>query len=235
MYGRERLRRSNPASLIVKVTLLYISTLTVTAGATISPALPAMKEHFSTAPNVDFLVALTLSITPLFIVLGSPPAGLVVDRWGRKVLLLLSVAGYGLFGTVGFWIDSLAVLLASRALLGLAVAGLTTCITTLIADYYSGPDRSQMMGFQAGFMSLDGVIFTLLGGLLANCGWRNPFLLHLLGLLALPIIAVWILSPHSARAARSLQKKRSKLAASSARTTAAKSGCRGTRCGSYTS
>ena len=72
-----------------------------------------------------------------------------------------------------------------------------------------------MMGFQAAFMSLDGVIFTLLGGLLADSGWRNPFLLHLLGLLALPMIAVWIFEP-SLQRARVGQKKRSKVAASNA-------------------
>ncbi|MBD3561179.1 MFS transporter, partial [Planktothrix sp. FACHB-1355] len=42
------------------ITLLIASTMTVMAGATISPALPQMQEFFNNEPNSEFWVKLLL-------------------------------------------------------------------------------------------------------------------------------------------------------------------------------
>jgi MFS family permease len=50
-----------------------------------------------------------------------------------------------------------------------------TTATTLIADYYEGERRSAVMGQQAAFMGFGGVVFLVLGGVLADLSWRAPF------------------------------------------------------------
>jgi hypothetical protein len=65
----------DPDTLSVKATLLLVSTLTVMAGATIAPSLPAMRQHFTEVPNVDYWVRLVLTVPALFIALG------VIARW----------------------------------------------------------------------------------------------------------------------------------------------------------
>jgi MFS family permease len=95
------MKSSNPNSPLVKATLLLTSTLTVMAGATIAPSLPGMQEHFADVPNAEYWVKLILTIPALFIVIGAPIAGIMVDRIGRKPLLAAAVLLYGVAGSSG--------------------------------------------------------------------------------------------------------------------------------------
>lgn len=189
----------NPNSWITKLTLLLASSLTVMAGATVSPSLPAMKQHFESAiadPDLrTTLVKLVITLPALFIVIGSPIAGLIVDRFGRKPLLFMTAILYGFAGSSGLYLESLPTILVGRALLGLAVAGVMVSATTLIADYYSGAARAEFMGLQAGFMGLGGVVFLTIGGALAQQNWHYPFGIYLFAWLIVPLIALFILEP----------------------------------------
>ncbi len=182
-----------------KLTLLLASSLTVMAGATVSPALPAMKKQFENAisdPDLrTTLVKLVITLPALFIVIGSPIAGTIVDRFGRKTLLIVSAVLYGLAGSSGLYLENLTAILAGRAVLGLAVSGVMVSATTLIADYYVGPARAAFMGLQAGSMGLGGVLFLTLGGALAQRNWHFPFGIYLFAWLIVPLIAVFITEP----------------------------------------
>ncbi|MDJ0569270.1 MAG: MFS transporter [Pleurocapsa sp. MO_192.B19] len=98
---------ANSDSFPIKATLLFTSSLTVMSGATIAPSLPAMQEYFATVPNSALLVRLVLTIPALFIAIGGLFAGQLVDRLGRKLLLIASTALYGLSGASGFVLNSL--------------------------------------------------------------------------------------------------------------------------------
>ena len=185
----------NPDSRLIKATLLLASTLTVMSGATISPSLPSMQAYFSDVENAEFWVRLVLTIPALFIVIGSPIAGQLVDTLGRKPLLLGSTLLYGFAGGSGFILNSLFAILAGRALLGLAVAGVMVSSTTLIADYYQGDSRINFMGLQSAFMGFGGVFFLSVGGFIADLNWRFPFLIYSLSWLLLPGILLSIYEP----------------------------------------
>jgi len=188
-------RKNNPDSLILKGTLLVSSTFTVLAGAAIAPALPALTEAFADTPNVDFLVRFVLTLPALFIALGAPLAGFIVDKFGRKPLLIISAVVYGFAGGSGYFVDQIWALLIGRALLGIAVAGVMTTVTTLIADYYQRKERSSFLGIQAAFSGMGGVVFLSLGGFLADLGWRTPFLIYMLSFLVLPFMITSLYEP----------------------------------------
>ena len=185
----------NSNSWAIKATLLFTSTLTVMSGATIAPSLPAMQEHFNNVGNVELLVRLVLTIPALFIAMGGLFAGQLVDKIGRKPLLIASTLLYGLAGSSGLILNSLGTILVGRALLGLSVAGIMTGVTTLIADYYTGQDRANFMGFQAAFMGLGGVVFLSVGGFIADLNWRSPFAIYLSAWVILIAIALTIYEP----------------------------------------
>lgn len=185
----------SPDTFLVKATLLLVSTLTVMAGATIAPSLPAMRQHFSAVSNADYWVRLVLTAPALFIAIGAPIAGIAIDRFGRKGLLGLSVFLYGFAGSSGFLLDQIGLILLGRMLLGFSVAGIMTTATTLIADYYIGAARSQFLGLQAAFMGFGGMIFLTLGGYLADRNWRQPFLIYLMAWLILPLILLVLPEP----------------------------------------
>lgn len=178
---------------VVLAALLLASSLTVMAGAIIAPSLPLIREHFQAAPGVDLQVRLVLTMPALFIVLGAPLAGWIADRRGRRGLLLWAILGYAIAGSSGAYLASLESILLGRALLGLAVAGIMTAVTALLADYYAGEERARVMGMQAAFMGLGGVLFTAMGGVLAGVDWRGPFLVYLLalGLFPLALLTLW--------------------------------------------
>ncbi len=195
----------NPNSWTTKLTLLLASSLTVMSGATVSPSLPAMKQQFESAiadPDLrTTLVKLVITLPALFVVIGSPIAGLIVDRFGRKPLLLITAILYGFAGSSGLYLESLPEILVGRAFLGLAVSGVMVSATTLIADYYIGPARAAFMGLQAGFMGLGGVVFLTLGGALAQQNWHYPFGIYLFAWPIAILVLMFISEPNRGESA----------------------------------
>ena len=182
-------------SFPIKVTLLLTSTLTVMSGATIAPCLPAMQEYFANVENSGLLVRLVLTIPALFIAIGGLFADRLIERLGRKPLLIASTLIYGIAGGSGFILNSLETILIGRAILGISVAGVMTGVTALIADYYTGQKRTNFMGLQAAFMGLGRVVFLSVGGFIANLNWRFPFLIYLSAWIILLAIALTLHEP----------------------------------------
>lgn len=179
----------------VKLSLLLISSLTIASMITISASLPDMSRDFGQYPNGQALVKLSLSLPALFIALTAMLAGNYIDRKGRKPLLGIALVGYAISGSSGYWLDNLYAILAGRALLGICVGLTMTIVTTLIADYYQGPARQRFAGLQIAVMSLAGILFISLGGLLADIRWDVPFLLYLYSILVLPFALRYVREP----------------------------------------
>lgn len=173
----------NSSSL--KTILLITSSMTVMSGAIISPALPDIGEYFSNESEV--LIKLVLTLPALMIALFGVPMGYLADRFGRIRLLACVLLFYGVAGFAGFMVESFNMLLLSRAMLGVAVAGVMSISTTLIGDYFQGLERNRFLGTQGSFMALGGIVFLNLGGALAEWSWRGPFLVYLLGILMAPL------------------------------------------------
>lgn len=174
----------------------------------ISPALPALREHFSGIPGAELWVGVFLTLPAFFIAIGAPLAGWMFDRLGRKPVLVAAVVLYGLAGSSGLLLDSLLALAASRALLGLAAGGISTGVMTVIADYFSGEQRTRMLGYQSAVGGLSSALFASMGGLLAETSWRLPFSLYLLAFLALPLTSLVLIEPPRQVAERSSRADR---------------------------
>lgn len=178
--------------------ILLGSSLTVMAGATIAPSLPSMAVHFQDAPQAQMLVKMLLSVHALFIALTAPAMGALMDRFGRRPVLAVSLLLYGLGGSSGAYLDSLYAIMAGRAALGVAVAGIMSGFTTLIGDYYQGERRNRLMGMQAAFTGFGGLVFLTAGGMLADMGWRYPFLIYLFAFCILPGVLAYLYEPDAA-------------------------------------
>ncbi|MGP5700770.1 MFS transporter [Glutamicibacter sp. 287] len=179
------------------VALIAASMLTVMAGATISPSLPKMADHFSEVENSGFLVKLVVTITALSIALSAPVLGWLNDRFSRSLVLKVSVILYAVAGSAGLWIDDLSALMVSRAILGVAVAGAMTSSTALISEWFAGERRARMFGFQAAASGLGGAVFLSLGGALANISWNASFAVYLLSLPVAILVAWKVVDPPS--------------------------------------
>ena len=170
--------------------LLVASSLTVLAAAILAPSLPGISGHFNDQPSA--LIPLVLTMPALSVALAGGFAGRLGDRFGRKPVLIGSLALYAIAGTSGYLVDSLAALLVGRALLGLGIAGVLSMTTTLIGDYFPPEERTRFLGLQGAAMAGGGLLYLNLGGLLAEWSWRGPFLVYLCSLLLIPLCA-WLL------------------------------------------
>ncbi len=186
------------------VVLLLASSLTVLAGAIVAPALPGLRLAFAHQSGVDLLARLVLTAPALGVVVGAPVVGGLVDRVGRRKVLVAGLVIYGLGGTSGLWLPTLPAILVGRFVLGLGVAAVMTAATTLIADLTSGSERGRFLGFQAAFMGLGGLVFLTLGGRLADVGWFWPFATYAVAWLLVPAAALVL--PPDVRRRVSMQK-----------------------------
>jgi MFS family permease len=193
---RKVVQAQNIGRPLVKVTLLLASALVPLGGATLAPALPAISAAFGGSANADFLTRMVLTVPALFIALSAPFAGYVVDNFGRKRVLVVSLTVVGLAGMSCFMAFSLGFLLVGRMIVGIGVAGIMVSATTLIADYYSGDERSRLMGLQAAMMGLAGTFLFITIGYLADISWQTAFLVYVLPLATLPLVLVVLHEPH---------------------------------------
>ncbi|WP_239019775.1 MFS transporter [Sphingomonas suaedae] len=161
------------------LTVIVAGFLPIMAIVSMFPAVPAMIQHFGADPNAGWKVPAMVSAPGLTIALVALFIGMLVDKFGRRKLLLISTLFYGVFGAVPFLLESLDAIYASRLLLGLSEAAILTTLNTLIADYWDDRGRRNWLTLQGligpGLSSL--MIF--FAGTLTAWRWNGIFLLYL--------------------------------------------------------
>lgn len=187
-----------PQSLL----LLFGSCLPVLGAVLLAPVLPRMQAHFADTPGAAVLVPVALTLPALVVALLAPFAGMIADRVGRKSLLLMAMLLYTVCGTLPLWLESLPAIVLSRGGIGLAEAGIMTCCTTLMGDYYSGGRRERLFALQMVATSLSAAVFMGVGGYLGQDSWRSPFALYAVGLVFLPLMALLLWEPQPGPAPR---------------------------------
>jgi MFS transporter, DHA2 family, multidrug resistance protein len=112
--------------------------------------------------------------------------GTLGDRIGRRRLLLLGAAAFGVVSVFAALSTSPEMLIASRALLGIAGATLAPATLSLIFSMFLDPRQRQVaIGIWITSFSVGGAIGPVLGGvLLERFWWGSVFLL------ALPVMAL---------------------------------------------
>ncbi|WP_329341840.1 MFS transporter [Streptomyces sp. NBC_00663] len=199
---------SGPAHLLRVTLLMAGSCLPILGAVLIAPVLPKMQDHFASVPGAKALVPLALTVPALALALLAPFAGVIVDRLGRRRLLIVATVLYAGFGTAPLWLESLGAIIASRALVGVAEAAIMTCCTTLIGDYYSGQRRVRYLALQTMCASASATVFFVLGGAAGSAGWRVPFWVYAVSLVLAPLMASALPAPVTSGSAAVVEPRR---------------------------
>jgi len=106
------------------------------------------------------------------------PMGVLGDRIGRRTLLLIGAAVFGLASVLAAFSTSAGMLIAARALLGVAASTLAPSTLALIRNMFFDPrQRTVAIGVWVASFSAGGAIGPLVGGaLLASFWWGSVFL-----------------------------------------------------------
>ncbi|OHC13525.1 MAG: hypothetical protein A2180_15485 [Pseudomonadales bacterium GWC2_63_15] len=159
----------------------------------IQPLLPMLATHFSVSAASS---SLALSLTTLSLAVCLLISGALAESWGRKPVMAAALGLASLLGLASVLVDSWQLLLALRALLGLALSGLPALAMAYVGEEFEPESLPAAMGLYIGGTALGGMLGRLLSGLLSDLGGWQLALggIASLGLLAL-VAFVWLLPP----------------------------------------
>lgn len=188
------------AGFLQGISLLFPITLSVMGALFVAPIAPRMIESFlngdpSRIGQVAPLVELIITVPSLCVAIFSPFAGALGDRFGRRRLLMLSMAIYVLVGVLPYFLKDLVAILATRIVLGMVEAMLMTLSTTLIGDFFQGTARSRWLAAQTGVASLSAIAVIMVAGAVGQSDWHNVFLLYLIPAVFLGMVALFTWEP----------------------------------------
>ncbi len=128
------------------------------------------KQFGVTETTIGFLTA-SFSIAQFF---ATPLLGAISDKWGRKPVLAISLAGtcasFLLFATA----HSLIMLFAARILDGIT-GGNISVAQAMISDSSTAADRAKKFGYLSSAFGFGFVLGPAVGGLLSKFGLQFPF------------------------------------------------------------
>jgi len=156
------------------VALASVPLVLVLGNSMLVPILPDLQREMKiTSLQASLVITLFSVAAGLFI----PIAGYLSDRYSRKVVILYSLAVYGIAGiAAGFgalW-HSYGLLIASRALQGIGAAGTSSLAMALVGDKYKDGEESEALGLIEASNGAGKVVSPIIGSLLALIVWYAP-------------------------------------------------------------
>jgi MFS transporter, SP family, solute carrier family 2 (myo-inositol transporter), member 13 len=151
----------------------------------ISGTLVSIGTDLSHRPLTTLDKSLITSSTSLFALLASPVAGILADRWGRKVIILIADA---LFTAGAVWqaaSNTVWEMIMGRSIVGLAIGGASLIVPLYISELAPGHMRGRLVTVSLLFITGGQVVAYVVGWGFSTvpAGWR-----WMVGLGALPAI-----------------------------------------------
>lgn len=168
--------RRPPLPFIFAVTLTGILNNTL-----VTPALPDILDDLGVASDRSGLLVASGSVAGIVM---APVVGVLADRYGRRLVLTICLAAFGLFGGLAALAPTFPILLAARLLQGFGSAGLINLAVVLIGDHWAGAERTHIVGRNSAILTVGLASMPLLSGAVTEAaGWRATFAIYTVSLL----------------------------------------------------
>lgn len=140
------------------------------------PILPALLRDVGHTSEIATLLGIMLALYSACQFLCSPILGVLSDRFGRRPVLLVSLAGAAIDYVVMAVAPELWLLVVGRAIAGVTSANMAVA-TAYITDISSEDERAKRFGYFHAMFGIGFIIGPVLGGVLGDIWVRAPFLL----------------------------------------------------------
>ncbi|MGA8252753.1 MAG: MFS transporter [Mycobacterium sp.] len=156
--------------------------------------LPALSTYYRITPAT---AALTVSLTTGMLALSIIPASVLSERFGRTTVMLTSGALSSIIGLLLPFSPTLGVLLAGRALHGIALAGIPAVAMAYLAEEVHASSLGSAMGRYIAGTTIGGLAGRIVTSLIVDVSnWRIALLVCSLMTLA-GTVAFAVLAPRS--------------------------------------
>jgi MFS family permease len=174
----------------------------------VSAVLPQIEASFAGEANASLMTSLIPGVTSIAFAASAPLTGWLIDRHGYKLIYFLSLIFFAAAGLSTGFMPNLYWILATRAVTGVAIAGVLNAGTAGIG-VMPGKERPGLFGVQAFLAGAAGIPLFPLTGLLADqFGWRWIFSLYLI---AVPFIFLCLSLPDTRSIQRAQAERKSVL------------------------
>ncbi len=170
---------------------LLVMSLTMACNSALAPILAEVGKFFPDAGDSAIQIVLTLiNLTTLPAMILEP---MLEPKITKRDIAIIGTALMLIGGLMPQVLNSqLWMLYAASVVIGVGLSFVVVTSSSLISDYFTGLDKSRVMGFQSIFVSIGGTIIAKGSGLLtAMAGWKRGYLVFLI---ALPIIVIILLT-----------------------------------------
>src|ERR1700754_1392261 len=124
-------------------------------------------------------------------------AGILADRMGRRITLVVGLAIFGIASLASAYAQSPNQLIGARALMGLGAAAVMPSTLSIIANVFDPKERPRAIGVWAGAVGLGVAIGPLVGGLLLQHFWYGSVFLINVPVVIIGIVLLLALVPES--------------------------------------
>jgi DHA1 family tetracycline resistance protein-like MFS transporter len=142
----------------------------------IVPILPNLVREMTGRDVAAHHLGLLLALYAVMQFFFSPILGALSDQFGRRPVLLVSLAGAAVDYLLMFFAPTIALLYVGRIVAGITGANLAV-VTAYIADVIPEDRRAKAYGYMNACFGLGFVIGPALGGLAGDYAIRSPFLI----------------------------------------------------------
>lgn len=118
------------------------------------------------------------------LIVGSMMIGWLTTRFSKKSIAAVGLFLIGLCGMLPFVSDSYTVLLFSRIFIGFGFGIASPLNTAIVAEFFPPQQRAGYLGLHVVGMGVGGMIGNVLGGTLANFGYRYFYLVYIVAFAA---------------------------------------------------
>ena len=167
--------RRPPLTFIFTVTLTGILSNTL-----VTPAIPDILAEFEKSSGS---AGLLVAVGSLAGIVMAPIAGFLADRFGRRIVLTVTLLIFGVFGGAAALAPTFEFLLLARFLQGVGSAALVNLAVVLIGDNWTGLERTKLIGRNSAILTIGLASLPLLSGLITEAaGWRVTFAIYTVAL-----------------------------------------------------